>query len=205
MSHRSSTLNRETAETKVSVTLDLDGQGSYEIDTGNGMFDHLLAQLSRHGAMDLAISAQGDTHVGWHHLVEDVGILLGRALREAVGDARGIVRMSHAYVPLDEALALAVVDFGGRGYAVIDSGLTDSDLGGLSGSLIDHFLDSLSREGAFNLHLRVLAGANNHHRAEAAFKALARAFRAALSIDEARRGRRPQHQGSDWVGDRVSE
>ena len=99
MSQRSSKLNRETAETRVSVELDLDGQGSYEIDTGNGMFDHMLAQLSRHGAMDLKVSAQGDVEVGWHHLVEDVGIVLGRAMREAVGDARGITRMSHAYVP----------------------------------------------------------------------------------------------------------
>ena len=195
MSQRSSKLNRETAETRVSVELDLDGQGSYEIDTGNGMFDHMLAQLSRHGAMDLKVSAQGDVEVGWHHLVEDVGIVLGRAMREAVGDARGITRMSHAYVPLDEALALAVVDFSGRGYAVIDSMLTDSDLGGLSGSLIDHFLDSFSREGAFNLHLRVLAGSNNHHKAEAAFKALARAVKAALTIDESRGGAVPSTKG----------
>ncbi len=195
MSQRSSKLNRETAETRVSVELDLDGQGSYEIDTGNGMFDHMLAQLSRHGAMDLKVSAQGDVEVGWHHLVEDVGIVLGRAMREAVGDARGITRMSHAYVPLDEALALAVVDFSGRGYAVIDSMLTESDLGGLSGSLIDHFLESFSREGAFNLHLRVLAGANNHHKAEAAFKALARAVKAALTIDESRGGAVPSTKG----------
>ena len=195
MSQRSSKLNRETAETRVSVELDLDGQGSYEIDTGNGMFDHMLAQLSRHGAMDLKVSAQGDVEVGWHHLVEDVGIVLGRAMREAVGDARGITRMSHAYVPLDEALALAVVDFSGRGYAVIDSMLTESDLGGLSGSLIDHFLESFSREGAFNLHLRVLAGSNNHHKAEAAFKALARAVKAALTIDESRRGAVPSTKG----------
>ena len=195
MSQRSSILNRETAETRVSVELDLDGQGSYEIDTGNGMFDHMLAQLSRHGAMDLKVSAQGDVEVGWHHLVEDVGIVLGRAMREAVGDARGITRMSHAYVPLDEALALAVVDFSGRGYAVIDSMLTESDLGGLSGSLIDHFLESFSREGAFNLHLRVLAGSNNHHKAEAAFKALARAVKAALTIDESRGGTVPSTKG----------
>ena len=195
MSQRSSILNRETAETRVSVELDLDGQGSYEIDTGNGMFDHMLAQLSRHGAMDLKVSAQGDVEVGWHHLVEDVGIVVGRAMREAVGDARGITRMSHAYVPLDEALALAVVDFSGRGYAVIDSMLTESDLGGLSGSLIDHFLESFSREGAFNLHLRVLAGANNHHKAEAAFKALARAVKAALTIDESRGGTVPSTKG----------
>ena len=195
MSQRSSKLNRETAETRVSVELDLDGQGSYEIDTGNGMFDHMLAQLSRHGAMDLKVSAQGDVEVGWHHLVEDVGIVLGRAMREAVGDARGITRMSHAYVPLDEALALAVVDFSGRGYAVIDSMLTESDLGGLSGSLIDHFLESFSREGAFNLHIRVLAGSNNHHKAEAAFKALARAVKAALTIDESRGGAIPSTKG----------
>ena len=183
MNQRKSTLSRETAETSVSLELNLDGQGSYEVETGNGMFDHLLAQLSRHGAIDLKLSAEGDVEVGWHHLVEDVGIVLGRALREAVGDSRGITRMAHAYVPLDEALALVVVDLSGRGYAVIDSKLTDTDLGGLSGSLIDHFLESFSREGGFNLHVRMLAGSNNHHKAEAAFKALARALRSALTAD----------------------
>jgi imidazoleglycerol-phosphate dehydratase len=196
LEQRSSKIDRQTAETQVSLYLDLDGQGKYEINTGNGMFDHLLAQLSRHGLLDLTLSAKGDVEVGWHHLVEDVGIVLGKALREAVGDARGITRMAHAYVPLDEALALVVVDLSGRGYSVIDTALTDSDLGGLSGDLIDHFLESFSREGGFNLHVRVLAGSNNHHRAEAVFKGLARALRAAVTLDDRLQGQVPSTKGT---------
>lgn len=196
MTPRTSKLTRETAETQISVELNIDGQGTYQLDTGNGMFDHLLAQLSRHGLIDLNISAKGDTQVGWHHLVEDVGIMLGRAIREAVGDGRGITRMAHSYVPLDEALALVVVDFGGRGYAVIEADLGDSDLGGLPGDLIRHFLESLAREGSFNLHVRVLAGLNNHHKAEAIFKGLARAMRAALTLDERIAGEVPSTKGT---------
>jgi len=109
-------LDRQTGETQIWVEINLDGTGQYEITTGNGMFDHLLAQLSRHGLIDVKVSAKGDVETGWHHLVEDTAILLGRALKQAVGDGRGINRMGHAYVPLDEALALVVVDFGGRGY-----------------------------------------------------------------------------------------
>ncbi len=196
MTQRTAKLTRSTAETEVSVELNLDGRGQYEIDTGNGMFDHLLAQLSRHGLIDLKISAKGDVEVGWHHLVEDVGIVLGRALKEAVGDARGIVRTGHSYVPLDEALARTVVDFGGRGYAVVDTSLTDSDMGGLPADLVRHFLESLAREGAFNLNVSVLAGSNNHHKAEAVFKSLARALRAAVAIDERRAGEVPSTKGS---------
>ena len=195
MTDRSAKLSRETKETQVTVELNLDGRGHYEIDTGNGMLDHLLAQLSRHGLMDLAISARGDVQTGWHHLVEDVGIMLGRTLRQAVGDAGGITRMAHSYVPLDEALALSVVDFGGRGYAVIDAALSDSDLGELPAELIPHLLDSLAREGNFNLHVRVLAGTSNHHKAEAIFKSLARSLRAALAIDERLAGEVPSTKG----------
>ena len=195
MTQRTSKLSRETAETQVSVELNLDGRGRYEVSTGNGMFDHLLAQLSRHSLIDLNITAQGDVEVGWHHLVEDVAIVLGRTIREAVGDARGIVRMGHSYVPLDEALARTVVDFGGRGYSVIDADLTDSDLGGLPADLIRHFLESLAREGGFNLHVNVLAGTNNHHKAEAIFKSLARALRAALTTDERLAGEVPSTKG----------
>ncbi|MCI0440189.1 MAG: imidazoleglycerol-phosphate dehydratase HisB [Chloroflexi bacterium] len=196
MSPRTAKLTRETGETQISVELDLDGRGQYKLDTGNGMFDHLLAQLSRHGLIDLAVSARGDVHVGWHHLVEDVGIVLGRALKEAVGDARGITRVGHSYVPLDEALALTVVDFGGRGYAVIDAEIGDSDLGGLPGDLVRHFLESLAREGAFNLHVRLLAGVNNHHKAEAIFKSLARAMRMALAPDARLAGEVPSTKGT---------
>ncbi len=196
MTPRTSKLTRETGETQISVELNIDGLGKYQLDTGNGMFDHLLAQLSRHGLIDLSISAKGDVQVGWHHLVEDVGILLGKAIREAVGDGRGITRMAHSYVPLDEALALVVVDFGGRGYAVIEADLGDSDLGGLPGDLIRHFLESFAREGNFNLHVRVLAGLNNHHKAEAIFKGLARAMRAALTPDERIAGEVPSTKGT---------
>ena len=196
MAERRAKLSRETGETQITVELNIDGTGSYEVDTGNGMFDHLLAQLSRHGLIDISVSAKGDTHVGWHHLVEDVGIMLGRALKEAVGDAKGITRMGHSYVPLDEALALTVVDFGGRGYSVIDAPMTDSDLGGLPADLIRHFLESLAREGAFNLHVKVLTGSNNHHKAEAIFKSLARSLRAALTRDDRLGGEVPSTKGT---------
>ena len=196
MAARVSAQRRETAETQVSIRLDLDGTGSYELDTGNGMFDHLLAQLSRHGLMDLTVKARGDVEVGWHHLVEDTGLVLGRALREAVGDGAGIVRMAHAYAPLDESLARTVVDFSGRGYAVLELQLGDSDLGGLPGDLVRHFFESFAREGGFNLHIKVLAGMNNHHKAEAAFKATARALRSALTIDEREGDRIPSTKGT---------
>lgn len=179
---------RETQETKISVSVCLDGSGEYEIRTGNGMFDHLLAQIARHGLIDLTILAEGDIQVGWHHIVEDTAIVLGKAFKEAVSDGAGIVRMGHSYVPLDEALALTVVDYSGRGYSVIDAPMTESDLGGLPADLIRHFMETFSREGGFNLHVRVLAGMNNHHIAEATFKSLARSLKAALSNDPRREG-----------------
>lgn len=179
---------RETQETKISVSVCLDGSGKYEIQTGNGMFDHLLAQIARHGLIDLTIFAEGDIQVGWHHIVEDTAIVLGKAFKEAVSDGAGIVRMGHSYVPLDEALVLTVVDYSGRGYSVIDAPMTESDLGGLPADLIRHFMETLSREGGFNLHVRVLAGMNNHHIAEATFKSLARSLKAALSNDPRQEG-----------------
>lgn len=185
---RVSQLARETQETKISVSVCLDGSGKYEIQTGNGMFDHLLAQIARHGLIDLTILAEGDIQVGWHHIVEDTAIVLGKAFKEAVSDGAGIVRMGHSYVPLDEALVLTVVDYSGRGYSVIDAPMTESDLGGLPADLIRHFMETLSREGGFNLHVRVLAGMNNHHIAEATFKSLARSLKAALSNDPRQEG-----------------
>ena len=196
MSSRTATATRKTGETDISVEIDLDGKGSYQLDTGNGMFEHMLAQLSRHGLIDLTIKARGDTETGWHHLVEDTAIVLGRAFREAVGDGAGITRMAHAYVPLDEALALSVVDFSGRGYAILDTQLGDSDLHDLPSKLVDHFLEALAREGGFNLHVRVLVGENNHHKAEAVFKSLARAMRAALTLDPRRDGQVPSTKGT---------
>ena len=196
MESRIASVSRETTETQISVELNLDGKGQYQIDTGNGMFDHLLAQLSRHGLIDLNISAKGDVGTGWHHLVEDTAIVLGRALRQAVADGRGITRMAHAYVPLDEALAMSVVDFGGRGHSSIDADLSDSDLAGLPANLVHHFLEALAREGNFNMHVRLLAGTNNHHKAEAVFKSLARALRLALTPDERRGDVVPSTKGT---------
>ena len=193
---RTSHVERVTAETQIVVDLNIDGTGEYSLSAANGMFEHLLAQLVRHGLMDIEISAQGDTEVGLHHLVEDVGIVLGRALSEAVGDAAGIRRAAHTMMPLDETLALTVVDFGGRGYSVIDAEIGDSDLGGLSGDLIRHFLESFAREGRFNLHVRLLSGVNNHHKAEAIFKSLARSLRTALEPDPRRAGQIPSTKGT---------
>jgi imidazoleglycerol-phosphate dehydratase len=177
---------RNTAESQITIELNIDGTGKSNLSTGNGMFEHLLASLSRHGLIDLTVSATGDTHVGWHHLVEDTGIVLGRALREAVGEGRGIVRMAHSFVPLDEALVFTAVDFGGRGYAVFEGEIGDSDMGGLPGDLVRHFLESFAKEGNLNLHVRILAGVNNHHKAEATFKSLARSLKAALELDPRR-------------------
>jgi imidazoleglycerol-phosphate dehydratase len=181
--NRTSVQNRVTNETSVKITVNIDGTGEYDIKTGNGMFDHLLSQLSRHGLIDLNIQAQGDEEVGWHHLVEDTAITLGKAFKQSVGEGKGMVRMGHTYVPLDEALVLTVIDYSGRGYASIDCPLTESVLGGLPSDLIRHFMEAFAIEGGFNMHLNVLAGINNHHIAEACFKSLARSMRAALTID----------------------
>ena len=180
---RTSKIVRETGETKISLKLNLDGDGSNAITTGSGMFDHLIAQISRHGLIDIKLDAKGDTEVGWHHTIEDTAIVLGRAINEAIGEGKGIVRMGHSFVPLDECLALVAIDFSGRGYSVIKSTITSEDLGQLSGGLIEHFLETLAREGKFNMHITMLAGSNNHHKAESIFKGLARAIRQAASID----------------------
>jgi imidazoleglycerol-phosphate dehydratase len=189
-------LDRSTDETQISIELNIDGSGEYDLHLPNGMFEHLLAQLSRHGLIDLIVTANGDTDIGLHHLVEDVGIVLGRALAEAVGEGTGIRRAAHTFMPLDETLAFTAVDFGGRGYAVIDAEIGDSDLGGLSGDLVRHFLESLAREGRFNLHVRLMSGVNNHHKAEAIFKSLARSLRAALELDPRRSDQVPSTKGT---------
>ncbi len=188
--------SRETAETTVRVDLNLDGAGRYEVKTGNGMLDHMLAQLARHGLLDLNVEASGDLSPGWHHLVEDVGITLGQALRQAVGEGKGIVRMGHALVPLDETLAQVALDLGGRGYAVVDLGLSNDLIGDLPGDLLRHFLESLAFESRMSLHAKVVQGVNPHHKAEATFKALARALNDALRIDPRRAGEAPSTKGT---------
>lgn len=196
MTKRTGKIERKTSETQIDVEIDLDGKGKYDLAIGNGMFEHLLAQLARHGLLDLKIQANGDTEVGWHHIVEDTGIAIGRALRDAVGDGNGIYRTAHSYFPLDEVLALTAVDFGGRGYSVIHADIGSSDLGELPGDLIRHFLETVAREGQFNLHVRIISGGNNHHKAEAIFKSLARSLRAALEIDPRRGDQVPSTKGT---------
>lgn len=183
MANRVSTVKRETKETNISLELNIDGSGRYEVNTGISMFDHLLAQLARHGVFDIKISAAGDDQ---HHLVEDVAICLGRALTEALGEKRGIVRMASAAVPMDDALAMVAVDIGGRGYTVLELPFTDveREIAGLETDLIRHFLETIAIEARLNLHAKILYGVNDHHKAEALFKALGRALDTATTIDE---------------------
>ncbi|UCH86304.1 MAG: imidazoleglycerol-phosphate dehydratase HisB [Dehalococcoidia bacterium] len=180
---RKGSVRRETKETKVTVEMNLDGSGQVDIATGIGMLDHLLEQLPRHSLFDITIQASGDIERDPHHLIEDIGIGLGRALSEALGERRSIVRMGHAVVPLDEALALVAVDLSGRGHAAVELPFTSERIGELPTEMIAHHLAAFAVEGRFNLHVRVLAGTNDHHKAEAAFKALARALGDATRID----------------------
>ena len=190
MANRVSTVKRETKETNISLELNIDGSGRYEVNTGISMFDHLLAQLARHGVFDIKISAAGDDQ---HHLVEDVAICLGRALTEALGEKRGIVRMASAAVPMDDALAMVAVDISGRGYTVLELPFTDveREIAGLETDLIRHFLETLAIEARLNLHAKILYGVNDHHKAEALFKALGRALDTATTIDERISGELP--------------
>jgi len=183
MRERTATVRRQTGETEVEISLDLDGRGQAKIDTGVGFLDHMLAALARHARFDLTVQASGDLQVDEHHTVEDVGITLGQALGQALGDRAGIARMGHAVVPMDEALALVAVDIGGRGYCVFEGQFDTPRIGQLGSSLIPHFFEALALEARMNLHARLLAGRDDHHRAEALFKALARALHQATRHD----------------------
>ncbi len=185
---RQARITRQTRETEVTVALDLDGRGRYEIDTGLGFLDHLLAQLAAHGLFDLTVQARGDLEIDEHHTVEDVAIVLGQALDQALGDRRGITRMGHAYAPLDEALAHVAIDLSGRPYAVINAQFSLARIGTLSSDLVIHFLETLAFHGRLTLHARLLSGRNDHHKAEALFKALGRALDAATRLDPRRQG-----------------
>ena len=188
MANRLAIIKRETRETNISLELNIDGTGEYEISTGMKMFDHLLSQVAQHGRFDLKISASGDDQ---HHLVEDVAICLGKALGEALGEKRGIIRMGDAAVPMDDALAMVAVDISGRGYTVLELPFSDNDMAGFPTDLVRHFLESLASEAKLNLHARVIYGVNDHHKAEALFKALGRALDIATTIDERITGELP--------------
>jgi len=181
MAERISKVSRKTGETDIQVKLNIDGSGQFEIETGINIVDHFLSQLARHGLFDITISATGDNQ---HHIVEDVAICLGKAFNKALGEKKGITRMGHAMVPMDEALVVVAVDIGGRSYSVIDVSFVRTSIDGLCADLIRHFLESFASEAKINLHARVLTGINDHHKAEALFKALGRALDLATRFDD---------------------
>ncbi len=179
---RSAQIKRTTSETDITLELELDGTGRAELETGVGFLDHLLSALTRHGRIDLSLTCRGDLDIDDHHTVEDCGIALGTAIGDALGERRGIVRFGSALAPLDEALARAVVDVSGRGGAYVDLALERDSIGAVSTENIPHFVESLARNAGITIHLDVLKGTNDHHRAEAAFKALALALREAVAL-----------------------
>ncbi|HHV45106.1 MAG TPA: imidazoleglycerol-phosphate dehydratase HisB [Firmicutes bacterium] len=182
---RRAQIHRQTKETSIELSLNVDGTGQYHLQTGVGFFDHMLAALAKHGRFDLDLTVQGDLEVDAHHTVEDVGLCLGEAFRQALGDKANITRFGQACVPMDEALVLAAVDLCGRGFYYGDlQGLEGAQLGTMDGQLVPEFFQSLAYRGGITLHVRVLAGGNWHHMAEAAFKAVAVALRQACSRDQ---------------------
>jgi len=192
---RTATIERHTTETQVQVTLDLDGSGQCDVSTGVGFLDHMLRHVAVHGLLDLSVRAQGDLEIDPHHTVEDVALALGACLDRALGERKGLVRMGHAYVPMDESLAFVAVDLSGRPYAVIDAAWSVPTIGQMPTTLVPHFLESLAVTGRMNLHARVLYGRDDHHRAEALFKALGRALEMAVCIEPRRGGNVPSTKG----------
>ncbi len=188
--------SRTTKETRVRVRVDLDGSGEATVSTGIGMLDHLIDQIARHSLIDIEVEADGDLDVDAHHTAEDVAICLGRALNRALGDRVGITRMADRTVPMDETLILAALDLSGRPFAAIDLRFHGERIGSLPTELIEHFLTSFAFEARLALHIRQLAGKNDHHIAEGAFKALARALGDAIAIDPRREGRVASTKGT---------
>ena len=195
ISKRTASIERKTRETEIAVSLDLDGAGEYEASTGIGFLDHMLAHVAVHGLFDLRVQAEGDLHVDPHHTVEDVALTLGRAFDRALGDRSGIVRMGSAYVPMDEVLAFVAVDLSGRPYAVTELAWSGPTVGGLPVTLLPHFFESFAVTAQANVHAHVLYGRDDHHKAEALFKALGRALDAATRLDARRGGSVPSTKG----------
>jgi imidazoleglycerol-phosphate dehydratase len=189
-------VQRTTRETDIRLRLNLDGAGATQVETGIPFFDHMLDQLARHGTFDLVLHCRGDLTVDAHHTVEDCGRVLGRAFHEALGTRAGIQRMGDALVPMDEALARAAVDFSGRSFCAVELAGGGAAAAGVHASLLEHFFASFADEARMTLHLHVLAGADEHHKAEAAFKALARALAAAAAPDPRRAGTVPTTKGT---------
>ncbi len=195
MGARTATVTRETLETRISVNLDLDGSGESRMQTGIGFLDHMLDQVSRHGALDLAIQAEGDLHIDAHHTVEDVGITLGEAFLQALGDKRGIVRYGHAYVPLDEALSRVVIDFSGRPGLEYHVDFPRARIGDFDVDLFQEFFQGFANAARATVHVDTLRGRNAHHIAETVFKAFGRALRMAVAPDSRAQGQVPSTKG----------
>lgn len=196
MSERKAKISRNTLETQISITLDVDGTGQSSFSTGVPFLEHMLEQISRHGLVDLDIQATGDLHIDAHHLVEDIGITLGQALQQAVGDKRGMTRYGHAYVPLDEALSRVVIDFSGRPELAYRVDFPRASIGEFETDLIHEFFQGLCNHALVTLHIDNLQGQNSHHIAETIFKAFGRALRMAVAPDERMSGAIPSTKGS---------
>jgi imidazoleglycerol-phosphate dehydratase len=182
MNKRTATAQRTTNETNIKITIDLDGRGQHQINTGIGFLDHMLIALSVHGLFDLDVLATGDLHIDAHHTIEDVGIVLGQVINQAASDRRGINRVGHSYMPMDEALGFVALDFSGRPYTVFKAEWRTATIGQFPTDLVQHFFESLAVHARLTLHAQV-EGRNDHHKAEALFKALGRALRLALTLD----------------------
>jgi len=194
---RQSTINRKTKETDISLSLNLDGTGQANINTGIGFFDHMLTQIAVHGLMDIDLQVKGDLHIDAHHTIEDCGLVLGEAIGQALGQKQGISRMAEASVPMDDALAWVVLDLSGRPYFVIQTKWISPNVGGIPTSLIEHFFESVAVvTSRINLHINILYGKDNHHIAEALFKAFARALDTATQLDPRRAGNIPSSKGN---------
>ncbi len=193
---RTAALTRTTSETTIALTLNLDGTGASSITTGVGFFDHMLTAFARHALFDLTVEATGDLHIDSHHTVEDVGIVLGQAIRQTLGDKAGITRFGHALVPMDEALAEAAIDVSGRAYLAWTVGFERPMLGAMDTQLVEEFFRALAGNALLTLHMTQRAGHNAHHVAEACFKAAARALRLAVSLDPRLAGAIPSTKGA---------
>lgn len=193
---RSHTLTRSTAETEITVTLDLDGTGSYDNQTGVGFFDHMLDQLARHSLIDMTVRAQGDLHIDDHHTVEDTGIAIGQALAAALGDKRGIRRYGSCLLPMDDALVRSALDLSARPFLIWNVDLPTEKIGTFDAELVREFFQALSTHGGITLHVDMLHGLNSHHIAEAAFKSVARALRDAVEVDPRKADAIPSTKGA---------
>ena len=192
---RTAEIKRKTGETDISLSLNLDGSGKGEINTGCGFLDHMLSLFKKHGSFDLSVNAKGDTYVDYHHTVEDIGISLGQAFKSALGDKAGIVRYGDTTLPMDEALILTAVDISGRGFFVQDINITSNKVGDFDTELVNEFLIAFSYNAGITLHVRQLSGSNAHHIIEGIFKSLARTLKKAVAIDPTLGGEIPSTKG----------